>query len=108
MAIYYKHHEAVAVAECRVRCCRRQDITDIFNHRPLLHADCPLFCVFQIHVLEWERGEFLDRVKLPANVLQPGAEYVFADHATRNTCLLMPIVGADITAGYTHNVLHII
>ena len=65
----------------------------------------------ELHTLQWERGPFLDRVKLPVGVDRPGFRgdrMVFYEEVQRwKTICLLPAVAADLEAGFSHNAVHI-
>ena len=66
-----------------------------------------LHTFFQVHDLLWQRGEFLDRVKLrEADAAVHGETGLLADHATANTVVLMPAWSGDVALSYTQRSAH--
>ena len=86
-------------------------ILGAFSHVCYRHIKAPSFVFFEVHTLEWERGRFLDRVKLPVDVDSLGFQgdrMVFYEEVQRwKTICLLPAIPADIEAGFSHNAVHI-
>ena len=86
-------------------------ILNVFSHICYRHTKAPSFVFLELHTLQWERGPFLDRVKLPVGVDRPGFRgdrMVFYEEVQRwKTICLLPAVAADLEAGFSHNAVHI-
>ena len=84
-------------------------IASIVAHKPYAHVRCPEYYLFKVIVLKCERGEYLDRVCVPKNVMHAeGDLFILFEQVQHSTICLMPAYGpSELTKNFTHNPIHI-
>jgi hypothetical protein len=84
-------------------------VVGIYRHRPFAHTLSPSFELFKVRSLEWETGEYLDRVKIPGDIYEArGHRFILFDQVLPVTACLMPAQASDVTLGFSHNVIQFV
>ena len=83
-------------------------ITAVYRHRVFSHAMSSQFDLLKVRTLAWERGEYLDRVRIPDDIREAdGDEFILWDQVLNSTVCLMPAIESDLALAFTHNALHL-